>query len=190
MTEDTHANLNEYPQSHTHELAPRSGTMNNNILNRLLHTEPKNPDSPDNDWNDHSEILGAIIIFFILAIGLTAGMICADAVSGLLEAMFREIPDLFPISIGLFEMILFALMIESTFSRTSSWIRKLYHTFNVLFFLLGAFFTKWFFRFPNTTFNPNIPFFRMLSWDTYLFPLIGVGAYILCAIWLRAMHGR
>lgn len=156
--------------------------MSTNISNRLVHTEPKKSDSPDNDWNDHSETLGAIIIFFILASGLTGGTICAYAVDGIVAALIQVIPDLVPILIGLFEMILLALMIESTFPRTSSWVRKLYHTFNVLFFLIGAFFTKWLFHF-------NIPPIRILSWDTYLFPIIGAGAYILCAIWLRAIHG-
>ncbi|KAJ5107888.1 hypothetical protein N7456_004563 [Penicillium angulare] len=140
----------------------------------------KDPEDPENDWNDHWELLGAAVTY--LTTMSLALAVCTFAFSSSDTIVVGLIGVRIPLVIALlsfFELMLFSLTIEVDFTGLSSRGRKALHLVNIFLFAASPFPI-----FVLQVTNPSyIPSESGYSWfGNYWFMILAACFYVLYTI--------
>ncbi|KAJ5177784.1 uncharacterized protein N7500_000483 [Penicillium coprophilum] len=103
------------------------------------HEPPRRRDDPNSDWNDHTQTLGAVIIYLMLMCCVILLFVCTLYNKGnVLENLLSHYSIVIMAFIGLWGVALFSLTIELDLCRLSLRSRRFLHFVNILFFLSSA----------------------------------------------------
>lgn len=156
----------------------------------LANESPKDLDDPDNDLDDHFETLGAAIIYVVILCVVIIIMVCFGEGAVLYNLNDLHIP-LTIATIGLYEVILLSLTIETNMSKKPPWSRKMLHGINILFFLLSGWFSQFIqiavpAMIKNSSGKFARPYYYSLSWfGTYSLLILAAIFYTLLAFIYR-----
>lgn len=152
------------------------------------HMTSRSQDDPDNDWDDHAQTLGAAILYFVLMCIVTFCLFCLVGSSPILLDRFEIFYLLISLAmIGLLEVVLFSLTIETDLSEMPLWCRRILHMANILFFIFSALFSY----LRSQTYDGGGLYAEHYSFawiGSYSFLISAAVFYILCAIFSRILQ--